>query len=438
MLSKIKESILLGLVFPLADKVMGTCAMKWYRQIKRMNSWTSQEIRDWQTDQIQKLIAHVYNHTRYYREVMDGLGLKPQDIKTLDDFQKLPVLTRDIIKKRFEDLIPDNIDLYPHRNCATGGSTGEPIKYLCGESTWGFVTAMKIFSWQQCGYHYGDRFVSLGCSSLFPVNKKSLVSEIYFRLRNTIPLNGMNMDDETCARYMEIIRKKNVRFIYGYATAIYLLAKYCRDNHVSWQFRAVFPSSEKLTPLYRQIISETWDAPVFDCYGSRDGGNTAYELEPGIYHVGYATWFEASDKEPSTLYSTNLIDFSFPTIRYANCDEVLMWNHSVKSRYNGQLLKEVIGRTSDIISFENGHRLTTTGFGIMFRGFNVESFRIKKNGPMSILVQIKKKDTFSDEEHDLLYATMKKHVGEGVDVIIESVDKFEPLPNGKRSFFINA
>ncbi len=31
---KIKEKFLLNIAFPLADIVMGTCAMKWYWQIK--------------------------------------------------------------------------------------------------------------------------------------------------------------------------------------------------------------------------------------------------------------------------------------------------------------------------------------------------------------------------------------------------------------------
>ena len=174
-----------------------------------------------------------------------------------------------------------------------------------------------------------------------------------------------------------------------------------------------------------------------DCYGSKDGGITAYEIEPGKYHVGYASWFEASDKEPSELYATNLVDFAFPTIRYANRDEVMMWGESEDTAYNGQLLREVIGRTSDVVAFDNGHRLTTSGFNSLFRGFNVEAFRISKSGGLSVLVQIKKRENFTQDEHDLLYDTIRKYVGEEVAITIEYVDDFEPLKNGKRSFLFN-
>ena len=433
----IKESILLNCMFPMADMVMGTCAMKWYRQIVRMSAWTKQEVLDWQTAQLKSLVNHAYCHTRYYKEVMDRIGLKPQDVKSLEDIKLFPVLDRNTIKERYDDLIPDNIKKYPHRKSATGGSTGEPMKYICDENTWGFVTAMKIFSWQRFGYKYGDKYVSLGSSSLFPTNKKSLVHEVYFRLRNTIPLNGMNMDDATCAKYMDIIRKNNIHYIYGYATAVYLLARYCRENNVQWHFDVAFATSEKLTPSYREEIENTWGARVMDCYGSKDGGITAYEIEPGMYHVGYSTWLEASSEKPSELYATNLVDFAFPTIRYANRDEVQMCDTANSSGYNGQLLKEVIGRTSDVVSFKNGHKLTTTGFSILFRNFNVEAFRMVKKSDSTILVQIQKRQNYSQAEHDLLYESIRKYVGDEVEITIEYVDSFKPLANGKRSFLYN-
>lgn len=439
-MSNFKEKILLKVLFPIADKVMGTCAMKWYRQIVAMNSWSAAEVKEWQLDRLNILLHHVYDHTKYYREVFDSLGLKPDDIHDFDDLKQLPVLTRDVIKNRYDDLIPDNIKQYRHRIGRTGGSTGEPMKYIFDENTWGFVTAMKIYSWKQCGYHYGDLFVSLGSSSLFPVNKKSLIHEIYFRLRNTIPLNGMNMDDEHCEKYMDVIQKNKVRYIYGYATAVYLLAKYCKDNGIKWQMKAAFTTAEKLTENYRAIIAEAWGAYVMDCYGSKDGGVTAYEVEPGVYHVGYMSFFETEDHDgnPSKLFATNLIDYAFPTIRYFNGDEVVMHGSDVKTSYNGQCMKMVVGRTSDVVEFKNGHKLTTSGFNSLFRGFNVEAFRIRKKGDMEVLVQIQKRESFSKEEESLLHDTIMKYVGDDCMVIFEYVDYFDPLPNGKRSFLLNS
>lgn len=435
-MSKIKESLLLNIVFPLADLVMGTRAMHWYRQIDKMNTWSKKEIDTWQLDQLKALIQQAYHHTVYYREVFDKLGLTPDDINSIADIKKLPVLTKDIIKSRFDDFVPDNIQLFKHRFSSTGGSTGTPFKFIVDENTWGFITAMKIHSWKKTGYHYGDLYLSLGSSSLFPVNKKSIIHEFYYRLRNTIPLNGMNMDDAVCEKYVDIIRKNKVRYIYGYTSAIYLLALYTKKMHIDLKMEGVFATSEKLTNEYRQLIESTWNTRVTDCYGSRDGGVTAYEINRGTLNVGYNTICQTNSKTESTMYCTNTLNLAFPMIRYELGDEVEFGD--VNNLYNGQTISQLIGRTSDIISLDNGHKLTPTGFSIMIRNFNVEAFRMTKVDGNTLKLEIQKRANFTKEEEALIYQTMKKHAGEDSNIHIDYVDQFETLKNGKRNFFVNS
>jgi hypothetical protein len=108
-----------------------------------------------------------------------------------------------------------------------------------------------------------------------------------------------------------------------------------------------------------------------------------------------------------------------------------------ETEYNGQLMKEVVGRTSDAVELANGNRLTTSGFNSLFRTFNVEAFRIKKVAEDKVLVQIKKRNTYTDSEHDLLYATITKYIGAETKLEFEYVSEFQPLKNGKRSFLMN-
>ena len=88
-MSLLKEKILLKFAFPIADKIMGTCAMKWFERISTMNTWSSEEITEWQLNKLHELIHHVYDHTKYYREIFDNLGLKPDDIRDFDDLKQL-------------------------------------------------------------------------------------------------------------------------------------------------------------------------------------------------------------------------------------------------------------------------------------------------------------------------------------------------------------
>ena len=45
-----------------------------------------------QEEKLKKQVRHVYEHVPYYRDLMDKKGVKPEDIKTLEDIQKLPFI----------------------------------------------------------------------------------------------------------------------------------------------------------------------------------------------------------------------------------------------------------------------------------------------------------------------------------------------------------
>ena len=55
-MSKLKEKVLLNIVLPMAEGVMGLRACKWHRQILKMNQWSHEEIVAWQNEQLQKFV----------------------------------------------------------------------------------------------------------------------------------------------------------------------------------------------------------------------------------------------------------------------------------------------------------------------------------------------------------------------------------------------
>ena len=437
-MSRLKEFLILNIAFPLADKFMGTCAMKWYRQICKMNSWSKEQISQWQNEQLQQFVKHAYEHTVYYKRIFDELGLKPEDIKNANDLKKLPIINKDIVRKHFEEIVPDDIDKFKYRKSRTGGTTGEPMYYYCDENTWGYVTANKIISWKTTGYRYGDAFVALGSSSLFP-EKRNRIRELYDRLRNEHGLNGMNLSDEVCAEYVDFIKKKRIKFIYGYAASIYLLTKYVASHNIDLTFvECVFPTSEKLTDAYRKLIESTFNCRVMDCYGAKDAGITAFESEKGCYHVGYNVVAETVDNVGDgvgTLLTTNFLNYSFPMIRYEFGDEATI---SESPQYNGQIITEIVGRSSDVMRLENGRNVTGPGFTILMQPYNVVAYDIRKTAPMRVELRIQPEEgKFSKDQENQIVTKFHQYIGEDCVLDVIYVDHFEPLANGKRRYFMN-
>ena len=106
---------MLHVLFPFGDRIMGTCAMKWYKRITRMSQWSNLEIREWQEKELQKFVKHAYEHTVYYRNLFDSLGLTPEDIHDKRDLVKIPVITKEIVNENYNSLIPDNLSSFNYR-----------------------------------------------------------------------------------------------------------------------------------------------------------------------------------------------------------------------------------------------------------------------------------------------------------------------------------
>lgn len=435
-MSKIREAIILNFLFPLADKLMGTCAMKWYGQIKLMNTWSKEQIDNWQNKQLQVFIRHAYDNTIYYKNLFDELRLTPDDIKTKEDLKKLPIINKDIVNKNYENLIPSNIKQIRYRKARTGGTTGEPMRYLCDENTWGYVTGAKIYAWKKTGYHYADKFVALGSSSLFS-KKPSFPRRIYDKMRNEIALNGINLSDEICECYVEIIKKKKVRFLYGYAASLYLLAKYVDTNGIDLKMDVVFTTSEKLTDIYREKIIKAFHCKVMDCYGAKDAGITAFEIEKGIYPISYNSIAETlNDKKGGSgkLLTTNVLNYAFPLIRYEFGDEAVLSNNY--KNYNGQVLLDIIGRSSDVIILKNGNKITGPGFTILMKPFDIEAYQIRQISEREIELDILPGESFDKNQESIIFDEVLRFLGKDCILKIIYVDKFEPLKNGKRRYFM--
>ena len=92
-------------------------------------AFTRQEIESYQLDRLQKTVEHCMN-SPFYRERFKKEGLKPSDIKTLEDLRKIPFTT----KQDLRDTYPFGIASVPLDQCvrlhSSSGTTGNPTVIL--------------------------------------------------------------------------------------------------------------------------------------------------------------------------------------------------------------------------------------------------------------------------------------------------------------------
>ena len=109
---------------------------------KEIETAPREQIRAWQDERLVSTVKRVYENVEYYRKKMDDAGVKPEDIKSVDDLHKLPFLTKDDLR----DAYPYGLVAEPLENCvriqSTSGTTGRRVV--------AFYTQHDIDLWEDC------------------------------------------------------------------------------------------------------------------------------------------------------------------------------------------------------------------------------------------------------------------------------------------------
>ena len=58
-----------------------------------------EKLRELQLARLKSVVGRVYEKVPYFRDKLDGLGIKPDDIKSLEDLPKLPFMTKHELRK---------------------------------------------------------------------------------------------------------------------------------------------------------------------------------------------------------------------------------------------------------------------------------------------------------------------------------------------------
>ena len=450
------------IIIPLADRLKGRNLTGEIRFLSSTEWLSETDLFDLQSRKLRQLIDHCYRNVPYYRRVFDELGLTPDDIQSREDLSKLPILTKQIIKDNYGDLISTDVNDRGSIDGSTGGSTGIPMRFKEDVNSWNRLRALTFRGWRWAGFYLGEKLFTLAGNSLVKKNTKSikwLEKNLYDKIviRNE-KHNCTDITPKALEGYYQAMMKNNPTAIRGYASSIYFLAKFIEQNGLSVNpVKAVFTTGEKLHPKYRYKIQQVFHAPVFDGYGASDGGVSAQEcyMHEGL-HIGEEHCIIeivdnkgniVPDGEIGHVLSTDLNNYVFPFIRYKVGDLAYIKKTLCSCGRKHRLLGEIIGREGRAIYNKQGRPYSSIVLdNMMFKDLDIhteecqrlyermEQFQIRqdKNGDLTILIKP------VDPEEEL---TTFSYISDNFHtffpeskVEIKFVDIIPPLPSGKEDY----
>jgi phenylacetate-CoA ligase len=336
------------------QSLKGSRSLALLRELESRPRSSREEILEYQFRRLSGLLADAEAHVPYYREMFKKQGIRSQDVRNLNDFSSLPILTKDIIRERQQDLVREDLQKDSLLTSYSGGSTGVPLSFYHTSEYDDFSEAGTFRNLLQCGWTPGETIAYIwgGNDQLYAIPGWQL--ELRQCLRRRYQFDPFYSGSEEMDGWLKKWKKIKPSAVYGYASTVARFAAHIqsRGEHVH-QIKGVFTTAEKLYRPQREIISNVFGCPVYDCYGSAEVRNIAAECSQGRMHVNADCVVLEVDRrgsaqgEPAPFLATSLWNRAMPFIRYRSEDQGQLIAGDCDCGSNFPLMDLSIARISD-------------------------------------------------------------------------------------------
>jgi phenylacetate-CoA ligase len=411
---------------------------------------------------VQDILTHAYKTVPFYRNRWQGIGLHPDDINNLQDFQAVPILTKADIRVHGRDLLSYVYTPEKLIRKKTSGSTGVSLEIFLDEDSRQWKRACAVRSDQWSGWRFGEPVARIWGNPEFRsrgwrgwLRNRLLQREHY--------LDTLHMDDASLARFANILHKKRPTLIFGHAHSVYLLAQFLRAESTgaftrparpAFRPKGIITTAMVLHSWQRQTIEEVFDCPVTNRYGCEEVSLIACECERhnGL-HVNsdgvYVEILRADDTgaltrparrgESGSVVVTDLSNRAMPIIRYQVGDVAAFSNRFCPCGRGLPLLERIEGREADYVVTSAGNLISgislTENFALQVPG--VVQFQIVQEALQRFLFRLVRGPEFGPNSLKRLEELVARHFGPEVEYRCEYLERIPSEPSGKYRFCIS-
>src|SRR3989304_8229143 len=225
------DSLMENFVLPLYDLARGTSRVKCKRFLQRTQWFSHRNIERLQNRNLRLLIKHAYDTVPYYNRVFRERGLSPSDVRSVEDLPKIPILTKDDIRENFGDLVSRGFpvkQLVPYRS----GGSGDQLKFYVTKDqlSWGIAAEYRAYGWG--GYKLGDECFMFWASPVDLSKYKGIQKRFSTKLERVFIGDTYIMTNQVLAKFASLLQTRRPKIVKGYASSIYLMAKFLVDNGI--------------------------------------------------------------------------------------------------------------------------------------------------------------------------------------------------------------
>lgn len=381
----------------------------------------------------------------YYREVFRQAGMRAQDVRTRDDFLKVPLLTKQQVRAAGRSMITEN-KTRKGLASSTSGSTGEPMYFYCDLASGSIRRATALLGYKWAGADIADRIAYIWGFHLGAPLGERIASGVKNYFLNKIYMSSFNMTEEAMGRYARTLAAYKPSVIDGYPSAVSLFAEFCVRHGLSdIRPRAVVTSGETIAPHQADVVRRAFKCPVFDRYGSREFSITAHDCDrhEGLHVINDHLFLEVLDRtgrpaasgETGEIVITDLANLYMPFVRYCTGDLAVATARRCSCGRGSPLLERIEGRTFDVVVTTDGRSAGGFFWTHLSRSVpGISRFQIEQHDPGGVTFRVVRGPEWKDDYRHELMRRIKENLGESFKVDFQTVDEIPLTPAGKFRF----
>ena len=435
------------LTFPLHKWTISRAARRYYEQLTASQWLSADQIRELQERKLRRLVRHAYRHVSHYQQLFDRHGIHPDDIRTLKDLSRLPMLSKsDLRENLYFDLMSDTHDKKKVLKIFTSGSTGEPMTCYVDQHQLEIRWASTLRSVEWTGYRFGDRQARLWHQTIGMSRSQVWRERIDAFLCRRLFIPAFELSDAKLAATFRRIAAYKPALIDGYAESLNYLAHYLSTHDAQGLSPgAVLSSAQTLTSQTREEIERVFQCKVFDKYGSREFSGIAYECDQFTDHhivaESYIVEILKENGEPAApgkmgeVLITDLNNLVVPLIRYRIGDLATAVDNRIPCPCERSLprIGRIEGRVQSMILGSNGVRMPSAFFGHFFKEYEyiIRQYQVVQDREGEIVLKIVKGVCFNEQDFGHIKSELRRFLGQDMVIREEFVDLIPLVRTGK-------
>ena len=329
--------------------------------------WSAAEWDSYRTRRLAYVLTRAATRVPFYRAQWAERRQRGDD-RPHERLENWPILEKDTLRTHARSFVADDANprLMFHEH--TSGTTGKPLDLWCSRDTlrgWYGISEARWRRWH--GVSAADRWAILGGQLVTPVSQRRPPFWVWNSAMRQLYMSCYHLSPDHVPSYLDAIEKFEIRYVWGYTSALYTLAQEAlRAGRTMERLVVAIANAEPVFDFQRDVICRAFRCPLRQTYGLAEKTVAAGECEAGRLHlwpeVGVVEIVDGdrpvAPGQCGELVCTSLLDADMPLVRYRVGDRGAMdTDRTCECGRTLPILKSIEGRTDDVVITPDGRRI---------------------------------------------------------------------------------